>query len=139
MAETDPSDDLEGWDAAVKVAALVTVLMGVPLPLNQIERTGISRLAPDTVCAARQAGYPFKLVCRAERSGQRVLASVRPEQLPLCDPLAGLTGTTSCLFFDLDVFGLTVIEHKPGIVATAYGLLADFVRAVENERSAKRG
>jgi hypothetical protein len=43
-----------------------------------------------------------------------------------------MEGTTSCLHFDLDVFGLTIIEHKPGVEATAYGMLADLVRAVGN-------
>jgi len=129
VAETDPSDDLDGWDPAVKIAALVTVLMGVPILLEQIERTGIRALDPADVRAARAAGKPYKLVCRAERAGEYVRASVRPEQVPLTDSMASMQGTTSCLFFDLDVFGLTVIEHKPGIVATAYGLLADFIRA----------
>jgi homoserine dehydrogenase len=130
VAETDPSDDLDGWDPAVKVAALVIVLMGVPILLEQIQRTGIRTLDPAAVRSARAAGKPYKLVCRAERAGEHVRASVRPEQVPLTDPMASMQGTTSCLFFDLDVFGLTVIEHKPGIVATAYGLLADFIRAV---------
>ncbi len=129
VAETDPSDDLDGWDAAVKVAALVIVLMGVPFKLGDVERTGVRSLDPAAVRAAREAGKPYKLVCRAMREGASVRASVRPEQLPLSDPLASLTGTTSCLHFDLDVFGLTIIEHKPGIEATAYGLLADFIRA----------
>ncbi len=131
VAETDPSDDLDGWDAAVKVAALVIVLMGVPLRLEEIERQGIRSLDAAAVQAARTAGKPFKLVCRAERADNRVVASVRPERLPLSDPLASLDGTTSCLHFDLDVFGLTITEHKPGVVATAYGLLADLVRAVQ--------
>ena len=130
VAETDPSDDLDGWDPAVKIAALVIVLMGVPILLEQVERIGVRALDPAEVRAARAAGKPYKLVCRAERVGEFVRASVRPEQVPLTDPMASMLGTTSCLFFDLDVFGLTVIEHKPGIVATAYGLLADFIRAV---------
>jgi homoserine dehydrogenase len=132
VAETDPSDDLEGWDPAVKVAALVTVLMGVPFRPQHVERAGIATLDPAAVRDARAAGRPFKLVCRARREGHGVRASVRPEQLLSADPLAQMMGTTSCLHFDLDVFGLTVIEHKPGIVATAYGLLADFLRAAEH-------
>jgi homoserine dehydrogenase len=130
VAETDPSDDLDAWDPAVKIAALANVLMGVPLKLEEIERVGVRTLSPEAVRAARTAGRPYKLICRAERQGARVVASVRPEQLPLTDPLASMAGTTSCLHFDTDVFGLTVIEHKPGVVATAYGLLADFIRAV---------
>jgi homoserine dehydrogenase len=142
VAETDPSDDLDGWDAAVKVAALVIVLMDVPIKLDEIERVGIRAVSPEQVRTARAAGMRYKLICRAERTpngvraevgaGVRagVRASVRPEQLPMTDPLALLEGTTSALRFDTDVFGLSIIEHKPGVIATAYGLLGDFIRAV---------
>jgi homoserine dehydrogenase len=130
VAETDPSDDLDGWDAAVKVAALVIVLMGVPIRLDEIERAGIRTVSAEQIRAARDANRRFKLVCRAERIGSGVRASVAPEQLPLSDSLAHLEGTTSAIRFDLDVFGLSIIEHKPGVIATAYGLFADFIRAV---------
>lgn len=132
VAETDPSDDLDGWDAAVKVAALVIVLMGVPLRLEEVERAGIRTVSAEQVRAARAENLRYKLVCRAERTSNGVRASVRPEQLPLSDPLAHLEGTTSAIRFDLDVFGLSIIEHKPGVIATAYGLLGDFVRAVSD-------
>jgi len=130
VAETDPSDDLDGWDPAVKVAALVIVLMDTPITLDEIERVGIRTVSPEQVRAARAAGMRYKLICRAERTPHGVRASVRPEQLPMTDPLALLEGTTSALRFDMDVFGLSIIEHKPGVVATAYGLLGDFIRAV---------
>jgi homoserine dehydrogenase len=130
VAETDPTDDLDGWDAAVKVAALTIVLMGVPFTLDQVERTGIRSVSPDEVRAARAEGMRYKLVCAAERTENGgVRASVRPVKLPLSDPLALLEGTTSAIRFEMDVFGLSIIEHKPGVIATAYGLLADFVRA----------
>ncbi|HKS66670.1 MAG TPA: hypothetical protein VJR26_05480 [Candidatus Acidoferrales bacterium] len=132
VAETDPSDDLDGWDAAVKVAALVIVLMDQPIRLDEIERVGIRTVSPEEVRAARAAGMRYKLICRAERTPAGVRASVRPEQLPIADPLAQLEGTTSALRFDMDVFGLSIIEHKPGVIATAYGLLGDFVRAVSS-------
>ena len=130
VAETDPSDDLDGWDAAVKVAALVIVLMDVSIKLDEIERVGIRTVSPDEVRAARAEGMRYKLICRAERVSNGVRASVRPERLPMRDPLALLEGTTSALRFDTDVFGLSIIEHKPGVIATAYGLLGDFIRAV---------
>ncbi len=130
VAETDPSDDLDGWDPAVKVAALVIVLMGVPLKLSDVERVGVRSLTPEQVRAARAEGKRYKLICSAARTPQGVRASVRPELLPMSDPLALLEGTTSALHFDMDVFGLSIIEHKPGVIATAYGLLADFIRAV---------
>jgi homoserine dehydrogenase len=134
VAETDPSDDLDGWDAAVKVAALVIVLMDVPIKLEEIERMGVRTVSPDEVRAAPAAGMRYKLICRAERTSSGVRASVHPAPLPMSDPLALLEGTTSALRFDLDVFGLSIIEHKPGVVATAYGLLGDFIRAAASSK-----
>ncbi len=131
VAETDPSDDLEGWDAAVKVAALVTVLMHTPLKPQAVEREGIEGLHPLAVQAARRAGRPYKLVCEARRNKEVVQASVGPQQLPLSDPLAWVNGTSSAIYFETDIFpGLAITEQNPGVTETAYGLLADFVRAV---------
>ena len=131
VAETDASQDIDGWDAAVKVAALVTVLMGVRIRLDEIEREGIGKLSGEVVRAARTQGKPYKLVCRAQRTGHGVTATVRPEQVPLSDPLAWVAGTSSIVYFETDIFpGLAITENHPGLEATAYGMLADFVRAV---------
>lgn len=132
VAETDPTNDIEGWDATVKVAALVRVLMGVPIKLDEIQREGIGQLRGEAVRAARAEGRPYKLVCRAQRRNNAVNASVRPEQVPLSDPLAWVAGTSSIVYFETDVLpGLVITENNPGLETTAYGMLADFVRAVE--------
>ena len=132
VAETDPSNDIEGWDAAVKVAALIRVLMGVPIELEEIKREGIGELSGEAVRAARAEGRPYKLVCRGQRTDHGVTASVRPEQVPLSDPLAWVAGTSSIVYFETDIFpGLAITENNPGLEATAYGMLADFVRAVK--------
>ena len=131
VAETDPSNDVDGWDAAVKVAALVRVLMGLPIRLEDVQREGIGKLTGEAVRAARAEGRPYKLVCRAQRGASGVTASVQPEQLPLSDPLAWVAGTSSIVYFETDIFpGLTITENNPGLEATAYGMLADFVSAV---------
>ena len=130
IAETDPAADLDGWDAAVKVAALAIVLMGVPLRLDQVRRTGIRDLGEEKIRSVRTSGMRYKLVCRAQRRGDGVECSVQPELLLASDPLANLEGTSSAIRFDLDVFGLSLVEHNPGVEATGYGLLADFISAV---------
>ena len=131
VAETDASDDIDGWDAAVKVVALVRVLMGVKLNLREIQRTGIRGLSGDAVRAARSEGRPYKLVCRAQKKGDFVKASVAPEQVALSNPLASVEGTSSVVYFETDIFpGLAIVEDHPGLDATAYGMLADFIRAV---------
>lgn len=137
VAETDATHDLEGWDAAVKVAALVIVVMGDRIRLNDVQREGISRLTGEEVRAARAAGTAFKLVCRAQRTSQGVEAKVAPERVPLSDPLAWVAGTSSIVYFETDIFpGLCITEENPGLYATAYGMLADFVKAVETSPSA---
>ena len=130
IAEADPSQDLDGWDAAVKVVALAAVLMGIPVKIEQVQRTGIRELSAEKIRSVREAGMRYKLVCRAERRGAGVECSVRPELLLASDPLANLEGASSAIRFDLDVFSFSIVEHNPGIEATAYGLLADFLRAV---------
>jgi len=130
IAETDASYDIDGWDAAVKVAALVTVIMGIPLPPQNVQREGIRGLNPKVVRDAREAGMPYKLVCRAQRTDSGVHASVRPEQIPSTDPMSLVGGASSILRFETDIFpALTITEENPGLYATAYGMLADFVRA----------
>src|SRR5919202_6600271 len=93
IAETDPTYDVDGWDATVKVCALANVLMREPLRVEEIERTGIRALDAMHVRAAREEGKPFRLISRAWRdeAGQ-LRASVRPEQLEAGDPLATLGG-----------------------------------------------
>jgi len=131
IAETDPSGDIDGWDAAVKVAALVTVLMGIPLKPNEVERTGIRDIQARDIQRAQEQGQRWKLVCYAVREGDSVKASVAPQMVPSTSPLFQVEGTTSIVQFETDVLGsLSVIETDPGPHTTAYGLLADFLNAV---------
>ena len=131
VAETDARQDIDGWDAAVKTAALITVLMDIPVRLDQIERDGIRDLTTSAVRNARRDGWAFKLVCRARRTADGVEASVKPEKVLSTQPMARITGTSSYIYFETDIFpGLAITEENPGLYATAYGMLADFVRAV---------
>jgi len=131
VAETDATHDIDGWDAAVKTAALITVLMDIPVRLEEIQREGIRDLTTEAVRNARRDGWPFKLVCRAQRSGDSVKASVKPEKVLSSTPMGKIAGTSSYVYFETDIFpGLAITEDNPGLYATAYGLLADFIRAV---------
>jgi homoserine dehydrogenase len=132
IAETDPSGDIDGWDAAVKVAALATVLMDVPLKPQEVERTGIRGITPLELDRARQAGKRWKLVCTARREGEHVIGRVAPEMVGVDSPLYGVGGTSSVVQFETDVLpGLSVVETDPGPETTAYGMLADFLNAVK--------
>ncbi len=130
IAETDATYDIEGWDAAVKTAALINVLMGVPVKLDEIQREGIGDLTPQAIRNAKRDGWLFKLVCRARRTASGVEASVGPEKVLSTQPMAKISGSSSYIYFETDVFpGLAITEDNPGLYATAYGLLADFIRA----------
>lgn len=131
ITETDPSADIDGWDAAIKVAALSTVLMGQPLKPQDIQREGIRNITPAMIADARQAGERWKLVCSAHREGGRLVARVGPERVRPGSPLYSIEGTSSYVQFELDVLpGLGIVESNPGPETTAYGLLADFLNAV---------
>lgn len=128
IAETDPSGDIDGWDAAVKVAALVTVLMDIPFKPDQVIRTGIRKISQEDVFQASRQGKRWKLVCSARREGKFVFAQVKPELVGSESPLFGVSGTSSIVTFETDVLPqLSIVEGNPGPETTAYGLLADFI------------
>jgi homoserine dehydrogenase len=131
ITETDPSADIDGWDAAIKVAALSTVLMGIPLKPQQVEREGIRGITPEMLENARRSGKRWKLVCSAHHANGGFIASVSPQMVSSDSPLYSINGTSSYVEFELDVLpGLGIVENNPGPETTAYGLLADFINAV---------
>jgi homoserine dehydrogenase len=131
IAETDPSGDIDGWDASVKVAALANVLMGTSLKPADITRQGIRDITLSSIERAKQEGKRWKLVCSARKTDRGVLGKVSPELVGIDSALYGVERTTSIIQFDTDVLGLlSVVEMDPGPHTTAYGLLADFINAV---------
>ncbi len=134
VAESDPTDDIEGVDAAVKVVALTNVLMDAELKPGDVERQGIRGITVEQLLRARADGEAWKLVCRARReSDGSIAASVQPERLKLDDPLARVHGTSSVISFETDVLPqLILTEQDPTLETTAYGLLVDFLTAIRS-------
>ncbi len=136
IAETDPSNDVDGWDAAIKVAALVTVLMDVPLTPRQINPTGIRGITSEMIANAKAEGKRYKLVCSAEKVRDTVAAGVSPQLVDASSPLYGMMNSSTGATFRTDVlpdYSITVTEREGmtgGPVETAYGLFADFVNIV---------
>jgi homoserine dehydrogenase len=134
LAETDPSGDVDGWDASIKVAALVTVLMDVPFKPQEVDRTGMRGITAKMVAEARTQGKRWKLVCTAERDGNTVKGRVAPELVDPSSPLYSVEGSSSIVEFHTDMLSsLSIVEGNPGPETTAYGLLADFINAVKNK------
>jgi homoserine dehydrogenase len=129
IAESDPTLDVDGWDASIKTAILANVLMGADLRPADVDREGIRGIGLDDLKAAAADGTRIKLMCEALRGEDgRVTAGVRPARIPLDDLFAGIGGTTSIIDLYTDVLPrLTIVENDPGPVTTAYGLLADMI------------
>ena len=133
IAETDPSSDIDGWDASIKVAALSTVVMGIPLKPAQVDRTGIRDITPQMIQEALAAGERWKLVCSARREGNKLITKVAPQRVKPSSPLYSINGTSSYVQFETDTLpGLGIVESNPSPTTTAYGLLADLINAERN-------
>jgi homoserine dehydrogenase len=138
VAETDPTNDVDGWDAAIKVAALITVLMDTPFTPQQVNPMGIRGVTPEMIAKAKAEGKRYKLVCSAEKIGDKVEASVSPQLVDSTSPLYGMMNSSTGVTLRTDVildYSITLSE-KPGMqggpVETAYGLFADFVNTVKS-------
>ena len=131
VAETDPTNDIDGWDATMKVCALSRVILKASLLPREVLRESIRGLTAAAAQSARAEGKPYKMVARAKVNDDgSITAWVRPEQIALTDPLGGIRGTSLAVHLEGDMIpGLTVISHRPNLQSTAYGLLADFVNA----------
>jgi homoserine dehydrogenase len=136
IAETDPSGDVDGWDAAVKVAALVTVLLNIPLTPDQVDRTGIRSLTPDLIDDASKTGKRWKLICTAQKDPDAengIFAQVQPQMVDQDSIFYNIMGTSAMLEIESDILEkLSLIEGEPSPKTTAYGMLADFINAVRD-------
>jgi homoserine dehydrogenase len=130
IAESDPTLDLEGWDAAVKATILANVLMGADLRPADIERSGIGRVEMVARQDTLQAGQTLKQVVECWRSEEddSVRASVQLQALPEADLLAHLSGMEAGIVLHTDTMqDLTIIEGEGGPGQTAFGVLSDLV------------
>ena len=133
VAEADPSNDVDGWDAATKTAVLVNVLMEGDVRPTDVDRTGIRDVTPQMLQAAIADHQRIKLLCRAWREGDAIKTRVAPEAVSMADPFALVTKTNSILRLSFDVLpGLTFIEEDSGAETTAFGVLADLLSVVRH-------
>jgi homoserine dehydrogenase len=135
VAETNPSADIDGIDAAVKVVEVANVLMGASLRLADVSRRGIREITANQLREAHETGEAWRLVSRARlQPDGSIVASVAPERLKVEDPMAHVHGTSLMIAFETDIFEeLLISERNPGPEATAYGMLSDFLNAVRSK------
>lgn len=124
IAERDPANDLEGWDAAVKATILANVLLDVPLRVADVARTPITPAVGRDAVAAAKRGRRVRPVVTVSRDG----ASFQPVTLRPDDPLFAVDGFSMALELDTDVAGTLLVSLlDPHVEQTAFGLLADLV------------
>ncbi len=126
--ETDPSMDLEGWDATAKACLIANVLMGGRLRPEGVPRQGIAGIAAERVQGARALGRRVKQVARGWKEGAEVRASVTVEELPLEHPLAAIDGTSNALLARTDMLKeILISERNPGLRQTAFAVYSDLI------------
>jgi homoserine dehydrogenase len=136
VAEADPTFDLDGWDAAVKVSALANVLLDAELPPEAVERESLSAVSAQRIEDALTREHRLKVVCEAFRTTvhgeNRVIGRVRVREVPASDPFALVEGTGSILRLTTDILGSIVLtEEDPDLSTTAYGVISDLIRLQE--------
>ena len=138
FVESEPRLDIEGHDAAAKIAVLANVLMAAEVTPDDVDFQGITNVTQEDIAEAEGRGNVIKLMCRAfkdENGGIR--CQVKPEELPKTSVYAQIEETSSILTLKTDVMGeLTFVEeaHNPmeATGQSAYGILSDIMYLVKD-------
>ncbi len=104
-AEDPPTLDVNGTDAAHKLAILISIAFGVPVPFRSIYREGIDRLTPDDLRYASEFGYCIKLLAVARKAGDSVEARVHPTMVALDHIMANVNGVYNAIYLEGDFVG----------------------------------
>ena len=125
-AEPDPTADVEGIDAAFKIAILCGLAFGVAVQPDEVNRLGITKLTARDFAYADELGYTIKLLATGQLVDGEVVASVQPTLVAHGEPLAKVDGVLNAVQIEGDLIGRVVFEG-PGAGAgpTASAVLAD--------------
>lgn len=127
-AEADPTADVEGHDAAGKVAILANVVWNMALKPNDVACQGITQLTQADIQQAKAEGKRWKLIGRATQEAGQVIGTVRPQALPITDPLANVMGATNAITFECDLMGpVTLVGAGAGKLQTGFAVLNDLI------------
>jgi homoserine dehydrogenase len=127
-AEADPTLDVDGTDAAHKLAILAQIAFGATVPVERIERRGITGVEAMDIRFAKELGYTIKLLAEAWQSGRQLALHVEPVLLRHAAPLARVRGAYNAVQVVGDAVGDT-LYHGPGAGAlpTASAVTADLI------------
>ena len=130
FVEADPAMDIEGYDAAAKVTALLNVLMDANITPDMVERKGIEDINVADIQEAKERGNLIKLLCKGSKLPDGTIkATVAPEEVPVGSLMATIDSTTSVVSITTDLMKtVSIVEHQPEIAQTAYGVFGDLLR-----------
>lgn len=127
-AESDPTNDVEGIDAAYKAAILSQFGFGMTLDFASVSHKGISTITTDDVAAAQKLGYVIKLVGSVAEMASGLAVDVSPTFVPVSHPLAGVNGVMNAVFVESIGIGQSMF-YGPGAgqKPTATSVVADLI------------
>ncbi|NPC94050.1 homoserine dehydrogenase [Bacillus sp. WMMC1349] len=135
FAEADPTADVEGLDAARKMAILARLGFSMNVALDDVKVKGISQVSDEDISFSRRLGYTMKLIGIAQRDGQKVEVSVQPTLLPEHHPLASVHNEYNAVYVYGEAVGETMF-YGPGAgsMPTATAVVSDLVSVMKNMR-----
>ena len=130
-AESDPTNDVDGIDAAYKMVILSQFAFGMNVQFDQVGHKGIRNITPEDVAVAQSLGYVIKLVGSIEETPSGLSAEVTPTFLPKAHPLAGVNGVMNAVYVESIGIGESMY-YGPGAgqKPTATSVVADIIRIV---------
>ena len=133
-AESDPTADVEGHDAAAKAAILATLAFHTPVTIDDVYCEGITKVTKADMDAAESMGFVIKLLAVAERQAQdSIVVRVHPTMVPKSHPLANVRGVFNAVFVEAESAGeLMFFGRGAGGAPTASAVLGDVVAAARN-------
>ena len=129
FAESDPTNDVDGIDAAYKMVILSQFAFGMNVKFEDVGHQGIRHITPEDVAVAQDLGYVVKLVGSIEETASGIAAEVAPTFLPKAHPLASVNGVMNAVFAESIGIGESMY-YGPGAgqKPTATSVVADIVR-----------
>ncbi len=139
-AESDPTADVEGFDAARKMAILATLGFRLPLNLDEVDVKGISSVSKEDIAYGKKLGYTIKLLGMARHDNDEVEVSVQPTMVPKDHPLASVNGVFNAVYVHGEAVGETMF-YGPGAgeLPTATAVVSDLVTVVKNMKLGVNG
>jgi homoserine dehydrogenase len=130
-AEADPSEDVDGRDAAAKMAILARLAFDTPVHIDQVRYEGIEQIKPDDLEYARELGLGLKLIGTAERIGEGLSVRVHPAFLYPGHPLASVSGPFNAVTVESEaITEVTMSGPGAGGPQTASAVLGDVISAM---------